>query len=102
MSNETRQVYEALADAQRNGQAVTLVTIIETQGSMPRHAATKMLVYPDSQIIGTVGGGKMESEVVQEALAALGDGKPRTRSYRLNDMEAGDPGICGGTANPVL
>lgn len=98
MTNENRQIYETLADAQREGQALTLVTIIETQGSMPRHAGTKMVVYPDGAFIGTVGGGKMEHEVIQEALVALSDGKPRTHSYRLNDIAAGDPGVCGGTA----
>jgi xanthine dehydrogenase accessory factor len=44
-------------------------------------------------------GGAMESKVIQEALAALSDGQTRLRTYTLNSLEAGDPGICGGTAD---
>jgi xanthine dehydrogenase accessory factor len=44
-----------------------------------------------------VGGGMLESLVIAEALAALTDGTTRMRSYSLNDLDAGDPGICGGT-----
>jgi xanthine dehydrogenase accessory factor len=35
--------------------------------------------------------------VIQEALAALADGTTRMPTYSLNDIAAGDPGICGGT-----
>src|SRR5690606_38652239 len=57
----------------------------------------KMLVFPDGRTEGTVGGGAMEARVLQEALAALADGKPRTLEYTLSDAGRGDPGICGGT-----
>ena len=40
----------------------------------------------------------MEQRVIQEALASLADGQTRTPSYTLNNLEDGDPGICGGTA----
>ena len=98
MMDDHREVYEALAQAQRDGVSVVLATVIETEGSMPRHAGSKMVVYEDGTLVGTVGGGAMESLVVKEALAALGDGQSRTRTYSLNNIEDGDPGICGGTA----
>src|SRR5262249_44412125 len=44
------------------------------------------------------GGGAMEARVVQEAQAAMADGQTRFVSYTLNDLGAGDPGVCGGTA----
>jgi xanthine dehydrogenase accessory factor len=65
---------------------------------MPRHAGSKLLVRADGSTVGTIGGGAMESLVIQEALAALGDGETRLKQYRLNSIEDGDPGICGGTA----
>lgn len=91
-------IFRALADAQTAHEPVALVTVIATQGSMPRHASSKMLVRPDGSTLGTVGGGAMEARVIAEALAALADGQPRVRSYTLNSLEAGDAGICGGTA----
>ncbi len=55
-----------------------------------------MLVYPDGEIIGTVGGGELENRVRMEALASLKDGQPRLLSYSLNDPSRGDVGVCGG------
>ncbi len=98
MDDDHREVYAALAQAQQNATPVALATVIETQGSMPRHAGSKMLVFEDGQTAGTVGGGAMESLVIKEALAALDDGQTRIKTYSLNNLEDGDPGICGGTA----
>lgn len=91
-------VYQALVEAQTGGKQVVLVTIIETQGSIPRHAGSKMLVYADGSIVGTVGGGAMESRAIEAAKAALASGESRIESYSLSSLENGDPGICGGTA----
>lgn len=96
--DDHRQVYTALAEAQQKNIAVGLATVIETRGSMPRHAGSKMLVYSDGRTVGTIGGGAMESLVIQEAMMALDDGQTRVRTYNLNNLDDGDPGICGGTA----
>ena len=98
MHNDQKQVFNAILTAQQQGLPVALATVISTQGSIPRHAGSKMLVQPDGTIVGTVGGGAMEARVVQEALACLMDGQARLRTYTLNNLEDGDPGICGGTA----
>ncbi len=92
-----RRIFEELVQAQRRGRTVALATVINTSRSVPRHAAAKMLVFADGTQSGTVGGGEMESRVVEEALAALGDRRPRTLSYDLIDPSRGDPGVCGGT-----
>jgi len=94
---DEKDVYRALLGAQEKGLSAALCTVIRTQGSLPRHAGSKMLVYPDGRIVGTVGGGAMESRVIAEAKAALGDGTTRLVSYTLNNLQDGDPGVCGGT-----
>lgn len=98
MADDHLAVYKALVEAQKNGIPSVLATVIETQGSMPRHEGSKMIVYEDGTIVGTIGGGAMESSVIKTALEVLSTGKARTESYTLNSLEAGDPGICGGTA----
>jgi xanthine dehydrogenase accessory factor len=98
MTDDHREVYEAIVKANQAGLAVALATVIATQGSMPRHAGSKMLVYANGDIVGTIGGGAMESLVIKVALQSLQDGKARTESYMLNNLADGDPGICGGTA----
>jgi xanthine dehydrogenase accessory factor len=86
-----------LAELQAAGQPVALCTVVRTAGSVPRQAGTKMLVFADGRIEGTIGGGAMESRVIAEAQASLADGQPRLLAYSLaGDAGRGDPGICGG------
>ena len=85
-----------LLTARQAGQPVALATIVKARGSVPRHAGSKMLVYPDGRLSGTIGGGEMESRVREEAADALQDGQPRLVPYALVDPERGDPGVCGG------
>jgi xanthine dehydrogenase accessory factor len=95
--DDTRAVYEALLEAQKNGEPVALATVVSVKGSVPRHEGSKLLVRADGSFVGTVGGGQMEALVIREALAVLADGTSRMPSYSLNDLDAGDPGVCGGT-----
>ncbi len=98
IADDHLEVYEALLQIQQKGIPAALATVIETAGSMPRHAGSKMLVYADGRSVGTVGGGAMEALVIKAALASLTDGQTRIETYTLNNLEDGDPGICGGTA----
>jgi len=95
MFDEMEQVYKAALEAIRQGEPAALATILEAKGSTPR-AAGKMLIYADGRTVGTVGGGGVEARVVEEAQAAIAEGKSRELEYRLVDEERGDPGICGG------
>ena len=88
--------FESLAEIEKRGHSAALCTIIRERGSVPRHIGSKMIVYADGGIEGTVGGGEMESRVIKEALAALDKGATRIVSYQLVDPNAGDPGVCGG------
>ncbi len=100
--SDDRAIYDALLSAQAAGETAALATVVQVQGSVPRHAGSKMLVRADGSIVGTVGGGAMESLVIKEALAAMTDGQARMPSYTLNDITAGDPGICGGTVQVFI
>lgn len=99
---EDRAVYEALLTAQAAGEPVAMATVVDVQGSVPRHTGSKMLVRQDGSIVGTIGGGAMESRVIQEALASMTDGQTRMPSYTLNDIAVGDAGICGGTVQVFI
>lgn len=93
----TDQIWQLLADLNKNHKAGALCTIIDSQGSTPRHSGSKMVVFPDGTFAGSVGGGEIENRVVHEALLSLEDGKTRKLSYSMVDPKRGDPGICGGT-----
>jgi len=91
-----QSIYQALSELERTHQPVALCTVIKSSGSTPRHATSKMLVYPDGHILGSVGGGELENRVIAEAKAALDDGRPRLLEYNLTDPSRGDVGVCGG------
>jgi len=88
--------YRRLAELESTGEPFVLATVVRGQGSVPRHEGTKMLVFPGGRSEGTVGGGDLEHRVIQAALQALLDGRPRKLSYSFRDLERGDVGVCGG------
>lgn len=90
-------ILDALVKAQDGREAAVLATIIRDQGSVPRHAGSKMLVYADGRTLGSIGGGEMESRVLNAAREALADGQTRVIAYSLVDPARGDPGVCGGS-----
>lgn len=88
--------YRAVAELEEKGEGGAICTIIDSHGSTPRGEGSKMLVYPDGRIFGTVGGGEVENRVVREALEALKEGSIRLLDYKMVNPAEGDPGICGG------
>jgi xanthine dehydrogenase accessory factor len=103
---DVRTVYQALAELESRNEAGALCTIIRSHGSTPRHTGSKMLVYQDGSIVGTVGGGELENRVIEEALEAIFAGESKLLQYNMADPTRGDPGVCGGQVEvfvePVL
>src|SRR5690349_2172578 len=89
-------IYQAISELEKNHRPAALCTVTKSEGSTPRHVGSKMLVHADGTFIGTVGGGEMESRVIQAALQVLKDGVIQTLSYNMADPSRGDPGVCGG------
>ncbi|NBS14346.1 MAG: XdhC family protein [Verrucomicrobia bacterium] len=89
--------FSCLQEARGLGQPFVVVTVVETQGSVPRHPGAKMIVFPDGSTRGTVGGGKFESLVIAEAMERLQDGRNLLKKYPLREGETDSFGaICGG------
>jgi xanthine dehydrogenase accessory factor len=93
----TDNIYSAILEAQSKGLASALCTVIRTSGSTPRHESSKMLVYTDGHFVGTIGGGEMESRVIEAAKSIAQTGEAKIVEYNLVDPKQGDPGVCGGT-----
>jgi xanthine dehydrogenase accessory factor len=89
---------EELCQILKQGQPVVMATVLSRRGSAPRGAGSRMLVLASGKIIGTIGGGRVEAEVMQTA-SELFDSKAsqiqffdlRTRPD-LDDLDV----ICGG------
>jgi len=93
---------DELQEAIAQRRPVVLATVVATRRSVPRHAGTKMLVFPGGEQSGTVGGGELEARVVDDALEVLRSGRTHLETYALVDPERGDPGVCGGEVTVYL
>ncbi|RAU18865.1 xanthine dehydrogenase accessory protein XdhC [Nitrincola tibetensis] len=87
---------DALADYQRDGRAHVLVSVIATEGSVPRNAGSKMLVACD-QAIDTIGGGNLELHAIEFSRQLLAQGKACQRIEKI-PLAAAMGQCCGGHA----
>lgn len=92
----TQNLYSIITGLLERGEAAALCTIVDSKGSTPRRAGSKMLVYENGEFTGTVGGGELEHRVLDEAMIAMVEGKPSLLKYSMTDPKRGDPGVCGG------
>ncbi|WP_291259392.1 XdhC family protein [Fusobacterium sp.] len=68
------------------GKRTALVTITEATGSTPRKSGTIMGVFED-EIVGTIGGGKIESVVIDRARELLKTGNSENFEYNLTTTD---------------
>ncbi|MFH1262985.1 MAG: XdhC/CoxI family protein [Pseudomonadota bacterium] len=78
---------------------VALLTVVDARGETPGRTGFKMAVSSDGSLFGTIGGGKVEHDLVEEARALLRSRTPRSvvrrKVHRLeSDQKSGM--ICGG------
>jgi len=101
-TSEDVRLLAELTTAVGDGVPVVLATVVATKRSVPRRAGTKMLIYGDGRLVGSVGGGELESRVITEATAALRTGRTKLLDYSLLAPNRGDPGVCGGEVQIYL
>lgn len=90
------EIIQSLIDIHEQKKAAVLCIITESSGSTPRKAGSKMLVYPDGSIKGSVGGGSIEHTVIEEAMKLMHSQQVKTCEYNLGE----DLGMqCGGHTN---
>ncbi len=96
-SHNDYDLYQAIAEKVREGRTVALATIVSTQGSVPRGVGAKMLVDPGEELVGTVGGGCGEGEVIEAAYEVIQTGEPQlVRVDLTEDLLSLSPAVCGG------
>lgn len=96
-------IWQAAVAVARAGPGGVLATVAQTRGSTPVPAGTKMLVGPDGRLLGTVGGGCVEADVLAAADAVRRSGQPLLQTHHLNADLAGDLGLsCGGTVEILI
>ena len=81
----------------QNGEQVAVATVVATRMSAPRPVGAKFAVSERGAICGSVSGGCVESDVVEQAKDVLENGVPKLLTYGISDDEALGVGLpCGG------
>jgi xanthine dehydrogenase accessory factor len=92
-----KRIYEEIVKIHQTGGTAALVTVVGTEGSTPRKAGAKMIVWPDGRTVGTIGGGCIDRRIYSEVARVFQEGRPRLCRYELDGEIAAEMGmICGG------
>lgn len=84
---------DILNDFKQKQEVVALVTVTKCLGSTPCVVSSRMIVTKDKKIFGTIGGGKLEFEAIDEAMIAMDENRIIESTYTLGpEFEQ----CCGG------
>jgi len=92
-----KEIVDEVERWRRRGEKVAVATVVATRMSAPRPVGAKFAVSESGAICGSVSGGCVESDVVEQAKDVLDSGVPKLLSYGISDDEALGVGLpCGG------
>ncbi|MFH1060875.1 MAG: XdhC family protein [Pseudomonadota bacterium] len=97
------EFFKQVAAVLAGGRSLCLATIIAQSGSAPRPLGTVFAVDPGGGIIGSIGGGRLEAEVMDAAPQTLAAGQAVLMDFSLTGREAAQlEMICGGEVRVYL
>ena len=96
-------VYDYVVKYLSEGKKGIVATVVNKSGAAPREEGAKMFVGEDKKTYGTIGGGKLEAEVIDEALRGMESTKVRLYHIRMDAKAVEDEGmLCGGNVDVLL
>jgi len=100
MSHDTSHAEDILGLAaawKAQGEQVAIATVVETWGSSPRPAGSRLAVTASGRLAGSVSGGCIEGAVADAAKQAMASGTPQLLDFGISDERAWEVGLsCGG------
>lgn len=96
-------VYDYVVKYLREGKKGIVATVVNKAGAAPREEGAKMFVGEDQQTFSTIGGGKLEAEVIEEALRGMESTTVKLYHARMDAKAVEDEGmLCGGNVDVLL
>ncbi len=93
-----KELFQRIHESVQQGQTLALATVISSKGSLPMSKRAKMLVFQDGSIMGTIGGGLLEANVIEQAKHVLSSKAPKIMEAELTTAQIeADGSTCGGT-----
>jgi len=87
-------LFEEIEQIRNRGDSAALCIVVNTKGSTPRSVGSKMLVLKDGCIIGTIGGGNLEKDVIEKAQIQIEKKEPKLFKHDLLHQHSM---CCGGS-----
>ncbi len=98
-----QQIIREMSAQLSSGEPILLATVVTRNGSAPRSAGAKMLVRADGSIAGTVGGGKLEAEVLELAAEIMKTHTAAVNEFHFSGKDASTMDmICGGQVEVLV
>jgi xanthine dehydrogenase accessory factor len=97
MSEHAEDILATAARWLAEGERVAIATVVETWGSSPRPAGSRLAVTESGRLAGSVSGGCIEGAVADAAKQAMRTGAPQVLDFGISDERAWEVGLaCGG------
>ena len=71
MKIQNQYLNSILKTSCENNRNAAYCVIVQTKGSTPRKVGSKMIVYDDGSINGSIGGGNLEKKVIENAIQLI-------------------------------
>ncbi len=96
-------IYEFICRYLDEGKTGILATVVRRVGSAPRDVGAKMFVGEDGTTFGTVGGGRLESDVCDRAREIMKNGRASVFSAGIDVRKIEETDMaCGGNVEVLL
>jgi xanthine dehydrogenase accessory factor len=98
-----KRFYQEILKLLTQGGKAVLATVIQQSGSAPRKGGAQMVIREDGSFVGSIGGGRLEGDVLSEARSVIVGGKGKILDFHLTGTEVAETEmICGGDVEVFL
>lgn len=95
------ELFKRVSDLLNEGKSFAVGTIIDVKGSAPQKSGTKIIIFSDSTIEFTIGGGPFEAQVIRDSVEIMNNGGgSEIKKYELTEDSLGM--FCQGVAKVLI